>query len=322
MSLTVGVDVGGTKIAAGLVTGDGRIVERRRRATPAHDGDATALAVVELVEELRATTTRPVTGVGIGVPGFVNAARDDVLLAPNMAWPVKPIGDVVAAATGLPTVLENDGNAAAWGEHRYGAGQGSADMLLVCVGTGIGGGLVLGGRLHRGGGMAGEVGHLALVPGGEPCGCGLRGCWEAYASGTAMTRAARAAVTARAPGSERLSSLTGGDPARVTGGLVTEAALAGDPFSRDLLHRLGTRVGQGLASLVAVLDPTLVVIGGGVVEAGDLLLGPVAASLHRNTTGAGVRAMPRLAAAGLGNDAGLVGAAALAADARVAVPCG
>lgn len=313
MSAAIGVDVGGTKIAAGVVDG-GRVVAKVRRDTPASTGDATAVAILEVVEELRAG--HDVAAVGIGVPGLVDAARDDVLLVPNLVWPREPLAGLVAATTGLPTVLENDGNAAAWAEHRYGAAAGFDDVLLVTVGTGIGGGLVLAGRLHRGSnGTAAEVGHLRVVPGGLPCGCGIRGCWEAYGSGGAMTRRARSAVAAGDADGSLLAAMA--RDRDLDGPLVTAAALAGDDLAVRLLAGTGAWLGQGLASLVAVLDPAVVVVGGGLSDAGDLVLGPLREALATHLTGASARPAPPVVPAALGNDAGVVGAADLAALAAV-----
>lgn len=319
MTLAVGVDIGGTKVAAGVVdTGTGTIVDRLRRPTPAHDGEAMATAVIEVVLEL--ASRHRVTAVGLGVPGFVNRTRDEILTAPNLALPARPLAALVREATGLPTSLENDANAATWAEFRFGSAAAYDDILMITAGTGIGGGAVFDGRLHRGAaGTALEVGHLRVVPDGLPCGCGNRGCWESYGSGSAMTNRARALVASRVPGSEPLAALAGGSPAALTGGMVTEAALVGDPVARQLLAETGSWLGAGIASLVAVLDPAAIVVGGGLADAGALVFGPLCDSYGDLVSSRGASAAPPVLAAALGNDAGMVGVADLAAREALAL---
>lgn len=310
MNRAIGVDVGGTKIAAGVVDDRGRILTKVRRPTPSHDADAMVATVIDVVARLHAEYD--VAAVGIGVPGFVNAERDDVLVAPNLAWPNTSLTRAVSTATGLPAVLENDGNAAAWAEHRHGAGAG--DLLFVTVGTGIGGGMVLDGRLRRGAtGTASEIGHLRVVPDGLRCGCGNRGCWEAYASGSALTRRAREAVAAGQATGSLLKTMSGGDGAMIDGSMITAAALEGDRFSGELLAEVGSWLGEGIASLLAVLDPGTVVIGGGLSDAGELILTPLRTALREHLTGGSARPAPRVVRASMGNDAGIVGVADLAA---------
>lgn len=309
MTYAVGVDVGGTKIAAGVVDEQGVIVEKVRVPSPSSDAASLRAAIAGLVADLR--QRHDITAVGVGAAGFVKADRRGVYFAPHLDWGTEPVADLLQAVVGLPVVVENDGNAAAWAEHRFGAGRGVPDQLMLVLGTGVGGGLILDGRLYRGGhGVAAEVGHLGLVRGGRPCKCGRRGCLEQYASGSALTRDARAsAADGRAPA---LLAAAGGRPEAVTGVLVTEQATAGNPEALALFSELGDALGLGIASLVAVLDPTLVLIGGGVSHAGDVLLRPTQAALSREITGHGHRPEPALALAELGNDAGLIGAADLA----------
>ena len=190
MGLTVGIDVGGTKIAGGVVDEQGAILATARRESPATDTAAIERNIGDLVAELRGN--HEITGVGIGAAGFVDSSRSTVLFAPNLAWRDEPLRKDLEALIGLPVVVENDANAAAWGEFTFGAGEDVADTLLVTVGTGVGGGIVLNGQLHRGAfGVAAEIGHMRVVPDGILCGCGNRGCWEKYASGTALVREAR-----------------------------------------------------------------------------------------------------------------------------------
>ena len=273
MGLTIGVDVGGTKIAAGVVDEKGAILQRARRESPAEDKAAMEDTIAELVRELAAD--HDVEGVGVGAAGFVDVTRSIVLLAPNLAWRDEPLKAELERRTDLPVVIENDANAAAWGEFAFGAGADADDLLLVTVGTGVGGGIVLDGQLHRGTfGVAAEIGHLRVVPNGRPCPCGNRGCWEQYASGSALVHDARARAREDASASA-LVERAGGDADGITGPMITDAAKQGDPFAVAQLAELGRWLGEGIASLAAVLDPGVVVIGGGVSEAGDLLLDPI-----------------------------------------------
>ena len=191
MSLTIGVDVGGTKIAAGVVDEHGHVLATVRQSSPKQSGEQLMAAVVEIVAELR-TVSAGVTAVGLSAAGFVSADRRHVLFAPHLRWGDEPVADLLSARSGLPVVIENDANAAAWAEFRFGAGRGVDDQLMVAIGTGVGGGIVLDGEIYRGGhGVAAEIGHINFVPDGRPCPCGRRGCFEQYASGSALQREAR-----------------------------------------------------------------------------------------------------------------------------------
>jgi glucokinase len=219
----------------------------------------------------------------------------------------------VQALVSLPIVVENDANAAAWAEFCFGAGENVDDLVLVTVGTGIGGGIVLNGALHRGAfGVAAEVGHMRVVPNGHQCGCGARGCWEQYASGRALVREARALVEARSSVADALIDACGGDPDRVKGPMVTKLAHAGDPACVDLVGDVGRWLGEGLASVVAVLDPAVAVVGGGVSAAGDLLLQPMREAFDAHLSGWGYRPSLQIRSAEMGNTAGIVGAGDLA----------
>ena len=320
MTLSVGIDIGGTKIAGSAVTAEGVIRHTARRETPAQDVDAISAAVVEIVGDLTeaaAAEGARVATVGVACAGFIDATGSTVLFAPNLAWRDEPLRDRLELATGLPVVLENDANAAAWGEFRFGAAREVDDMLLVTVGTGVGGGVVAEHQVVRGAhGVAAEIGHLRVVPDGHRCGCGNRGCLEQYASGSALEREARELVRGGSPHAAALAARCGGDPERLEGHMVTEAAREGDPAAVELLEDLGRWLGEGLASLAAVLDPAVVVVGGGVAAAGDLLLQPARAAFGRHLTGRGHRPVAPLVPALLGNDAGVVGAADLAASRR------
>jgi len=307
--LGVGVDIGGTKIAAGLVGPDGTMLASVSEPTP--DADGIAELVAELVGRLRAQAEHPVAGIGVGAAGFVAADRSTVTFAPNIDWRDEPLGERIGRLVELPVVVENDANAAAWGEYRFGAGADSDDLLLVTIGTGVGGGVIQDGDLVRGGfGAAAEIGHLRLVRDGRLCGCGQHGCFEKYASGSALVAEARDRAASDDPAAAALVARAGGVEA-IKGPLVTDLAQEGDPFAVDLLRDLGAWIGEGCASLAAVLDPTVIVIGGGVGAAGDLVLGPVREAFEEHLPARFHRRVAEVRLATLGNDAGIVGAADL-----------
>jgi glucokinase len=307
------VDIGGTKVAAGVVTAAGEVVDSARAETPhrSQRPDVVEATICRVVREL--TERHDVAAVGIGAAGFIDATGSTVLFSPHLSWREEPLRDRVAARLGLPVVVENDANAAAWAEHRFGAGRGEEHLVCVTLGTGIGGAVVLSGTLLRGRyGLAGEFGHMQVVPDGHPCECGGRGCWEQYVSGHALLRAARALIVSGSPLAGPLLASAGGDPDALTGPLVTELARGGDPGAVRLLAEMGAWFGTGLANLAAAFDPGTFVIGGGVSDAGELLLGPARESFSRALTGRGYRPEARVVRAQLGPDAGLVGAADLA----------
>ena len=311
MTLTLGIDLGGTKLAGGLVDSEGTLLLTGRRPTPTRDASATVAALVDLVAEL--TSEHEVESIGIGAAGFIDSARSRVLFAPNLGWIDEPLKDQVERHTGVPVVVENDALAAAWGEYRFGAGRGEANQVMVTVGTGIGGGIVVDGRPLRGAfGAAAEIGHLQMVADGLMCGCGLSGCWEQYASGNALVRIARHLAGTRRADASVLLALGDGTPEGVQGAHVTAAAQAGDPVARAAFDELGGWLGRGLADLAAVLDPGRFVIGGGVSAAGDLLLAPTRESYLAHLTARAHRPLAEVVLASLGNAAGMVGAADLA----------
>src|SRR5918997_4708798 len=257
--LTVGVDVGGTKIAAGVVDADGK------------------------------------------------------LIASNLAWRDEDLGGQLSAVLGLPVVVENDANAVAWAESRFGAGRDHDDLVAITVGTGIGGGVVLGGRLVRGGyGVAAEIGHVTMVPYGRRCGCGLQGCWEQYGSGRALVTEAREIARHSPAFASGLLAAAGGDPEAITGEMVTANAQEGDVGALHCFDEIGRWIGLGLAQLAAVLDPSLFVLGGGVSAAGEILRERVENVFRANLTGRGHRPVAEVRLAGLGWESGMVGAADLA----------
>jgi glucokinase len=311
VDLTIGVDVGGTKIAAGVVDPAGVVIDDVRVSTPATTAEAVEAGIITAVAQL--SDKHPVTAVGVAIAGLVDERRARLRFAPNLPMEERPLREILGSATGLPVVVENDANAAAWGEYRFGGGRGSRDMILLTVGTGLGGGIVLDDRLLRGAfGIAGEVGHVRLVPQGLACGCGSRGCWEQYASGSALIREARALARTDPHRAARLLELTGGDAEAITGRMVTLAATRGDETARVLLAEVGRWLGEGIADLADILDPAAVVVGGGVSEAGDLLLEPAREAYAAQLTAGDHRPHLKIVAAELGNEAGLVGAADLA----------
>lgn len=317
VGMSIGVDIGGTKILAGIVNEAGEVVSTARRPTPRNDANDVLVLVAEVVNELVEGTDEQLVGVGLGVAGLVDAERSRVYFAPNLKWSQVPVRALLEAATGLPVVVENDGNVAAWGEYRFGAGRDSRDLTLVTVGTGIGGGIVIDGQLFRGShGVAGEIGHINAVPDGRPCGCGRNGCLEQYASGNALVREARALAAERRSEAGGLLALGDGTPEGVQGVHITEAARAGDPIAREAFAIVGTWLGRGLADLAAVLDPGVFVIGGGVSDAGDLLLASARQTLADKLIGQQNRPAPLVRVAELTNNAGLVGAADLARQPR------
>jgi glucokinase len=311
MSLTIGVDVGGTKIAAGVVDEKGSILEMVKRPTPAANASATIDVLSDAVNEL--LTVHDVEAVGIGAAGFVEESRSAVMFAPNLAWREEPVARKVEERISKPVIVENDANAAAWAETRLGAGRGHDHVILITIGTGIGAGVVLNGELYRGRfGMAGEPGHTRVVPHGRLCGCGNRGCWEQYASGSALVAEARE-FAQRSPGAAvRLLQLAGGNPEGITGPAVMTAAREGDAAALRCFENLGDWLGGGLANLAAILDPGCFVLGGGVSVAGDLFLDRVRSAFDDGLTGRLFRPHAPIVLAELGPDAGLIGAADLA----------
>lgn len=310
-ALTIGVDIGGTKVAAGVVNDAGAIIDTTRRDTPADDPMRTADVVADAVREL--AVMHDVAAIGLGAAGFVDAERSTVMFAPNLAWRDEPLRAAMEQRLGLPVVVENDANAAAWAEARFGAGRGEDYVIVLTVGTGIGGGIVVGGQLLRGRfGVAAEIGHLNIVPDGRRCGCGLHGCWEQYASGQALVQEAYEQAIASPARAEGLLRRAGGDPEGITGPIVTQAAQDGDVAALQCFDEIGRWLGRGMAQLAAILDPGVFVIGGGVSAAGDLLREPAMRSYRKHLTARGHRPTADVRMAEMGAQAGIVGAADLA----------
>jgi glucokinase len=311
MPEAIGVDLGGTKMLVGVVDSERRV---RYRSTAPSSGLSQDELLDALERELRsAIEARPdVVAAGLGIPCTIDRKRGVAIMAVNLELADVAVGELMAERLGLPVLVDNDANLAMLAEHRFGAARGARNAAMLTIGTGIGGGLIIDGRLHRGStGGAGELGHVVIEEDGPPCqgNCPNRGCVEALASGTAIAREALVAAE-RAPDSALGRALAGG--AELDGTLVTDAALEGDETAQGVLALAGRRIGVALSSLANALDPDVIVIGGGVIRAGELLVGPARSELA-------VRALApmngtRVAAAELGPDAGMLGAAAMAAN--------
>jgi ROK family protein (putative glucokinase) len=304
----IGIDIGGTKIAGALVDDLGAIVREERVPTPVAPQEIED-AVVTMIRSLGAGSDA--VAAGVAAAGFIDAAQSTVYYAPNIAWRNEPFRAKLEARVDVPVVVENDANAAGWAEFRYGAGRLVSDMVILTIGTGVGGAIVTEDRLFRGGfGAGAELGHLRVVPGGLPCGCGARGCIEQYGSGRALQRMANELADAGGVG-QALAEVRA-RKGKLTGEAISRLIQAGDAGALTALRQLGDWLGQACASLGAVLDPQLFVFGGGVAQAGDLLLEPIRAAYLENLPARGYHPEPEFAIAELVNAAGVVGAADLA----------
>jgi glucokinase len=311
--VAIGIDVGGTKLAGALVAGDGSVLDQVRHATPRSSAAELVDLIVAVAGDFGHRHALDRVPVGVGIAGLIDRSGT-VRFAPNLPLVDYPLGKELAARLGSPIVVDNDANAATWGEYRLGAGQAAQEsMVMLTIGTGVGGGLVLGGRLVRGAtGMAGELGHIAVLEGGPECPCGARGCLESLASGSALARFAREAMAAgRIPSGSPLAAHT---PAEITGKAVTVAAFAGDAEAASILAAAGRWIGVGIASLIAAFDPEVVVLGGGAMQAGTLLLEPARQSAQARLLGGGHRELVPIVTATLADDAGVVGSGLLALE--------
>ncbi|MGH2661801.1 MAG: ROK family glucokinase [Actinomycetota bacterium] len=305
----VGIDLGGTKVMGLRIDPDGAIQAREIRDTPPRDPDTILDAVLDVAETLAGGGMAG--AVGVGAAGMVDFEAGALAFSPNLPLREVSLRALVADRVAIPCVVDNDANAAAWGEYRFGAARGTRHALVVTVGTGIGGGIIEDGRLFRGAhGFAAEIGHVIVEPDGPPCGCGNRGCWEQVASGQAIGRLGQ--QLADADPTSLIATLAGGE--RVTGRHVSDAAAKGDGGAMAIFAEVGRRLGEGIAGLVNTLDPELVVVGGGVAEEGDLLLEPARRAFRDAVEAPDHRPDVQIVAALLGNDAGAIGAAALALD--------
>ena len=291
---SLGIDIGGTKIAGGIVSESGELLQRVEKSTPAANPEAIVATVVEIVSELSSADTQPT--VGVAVAAFLDPDRANVYFSPNITWKDFPLKNRLEAELDRPVIVENDANAAAWAEYRFGGARDSVSMIMLTMGTGVGGAVIDRGELLVGGfGTAGELGHIIVRPGGLECGCGNRGCLEQYASGTALMRDARDSL---------------GEP-NLTVEQLTKRLEAADADAMDVLRRVCDSMGLGIASLVAVTDPDTVVIGGGVARAGVVLGDMIREAFLSHYGASAKRPTAAIVVAELGNTAGIIGAADL-----------
>lgn len=309
---SVGIDIGGTKIAGALVDDAGNIIEELRVKSPIADPGDMVEAIASVIDQL--TSGQKVVGVGVAAAGFLSADREIMFHSPNIAaWRNEPLKSRIQDKTSYPVLLENDANAAGWAEFRFGAGKNVSSMIMLTIGTGVGGAVVTEGQLLKGGfGIGGELGHVVLTPGGRQCGCGLKGCIETYASGTALLKAAQNLAESTDSLGDGLRKLNS-DSGTLTGEQVYQAIMEDDPGALGLISELGENLGIAIGSLfVPVLDPELVVVGGGVSAVGERLLEPMRAGYSKSMPAKGYRPELSIVKAQFLNQAGLIGAADLA----------
>lgn len=308
----IGLDIGGTKVAGAIVGEDGTVHAELRRNTPdTSDANTMNDLLRDMVEHLRADAAGGgVCAIGVGAAGTVEWPVGRIRWAPNNSYRDWDLREHLERTTGLPTVVDNDGNVAGLAEARLGETR-YDDMVLLTVGTGVGAGIVLGGRIYRGPhGLGAEVGHMNVNPDGPRCGCGNHGCLEALASGTALTRMGRSAAAGDPHG--MIATLAADSGGEVDGRHVTSAAMAGDVTAQSLFQRLGRALGIGIASVNAIFEVEAVVIGGGLVDTGELLLGPARRAAREFAYAPTARPVPPVVPATFKGDAGKIGAGLLA----------
>lgn len=310
-SAAIGIDVGGTTVKGGIVDMSGEVLDRIEHPTEAQAATKTTIEVTEAVIARAQEMGYVPVAVGIGAAGFVDVRSGSVTFSPNLVYDDPELADAVAARVNLPVMVDNDANAAAWGERAVGAAKGANNMAFLILGTGFGSGFVSNGRPVRGfTGAAAEFGHTVVDPSGPPCGCGLRGCIEQYVSGEAIARMGREAA-AGDPDTSMISFAGSADA--ITGYDVARAAHEMDEAARDVLRKAGRMLGLALSNVVNIFDPEVIVLGGRVIEAGEPFLGPARDELARMLA-AQRRRPAKLLLSALGRNAGIVGAAALAID--------
>jgi glucokinase len=307
--LTVGIDIGGTNIRASVVDAAGEVLDTVQYPTP-HSAVALEAALDRAVRELADRHT--LDAVGLAVAGFISQDRTTVRFAPHLPWRDAPVAKRLTDRLGLPVLLEHDANAAMWAEYRFGAAAGGHNVVLVAIGTGIGAALLVDGTLYRGTyGVAPELGHLQIVPGGRDCGCGKRGCWERYCSGTALAETAIELLATETAPSALARELVA-DPGAVTGRRIADAAHDDDPLAVRVMADFARWLGLGLAFVGDIFDPDLVVIAGGVSSSAPLFLDEAREEYAAAVTGHGHRPLARIRTTQLGEAAGMIGAAELA----------
>jgi glucokinase len=310
---TIGVDMGGSKLLAGAVDTGLSVYHRAYRSLTGLDQSSLLDVTVDAVEEARESSAGDVEAVGFGIPSLIDQRTGRAVISVNLALADIAFADVMAERLGLPVLVDNDANAAMLAEHRAGAARGCTEAIMLTIGTGIGGGLILRGELYRGAvGAGAELGHTVIDLDGPPCqgGCPNRGCVEAMASGTALAREALR-VAREQPDSGLGRALAAGD--ELTGPLVTELAFDGDAAALEVLELIGTRLGVAIASFVNIFNPQVVVLGGGVIAAGELLLKPARATVAARALTPS-RDEVKIVGAHFGVEAGMIGAASLAFD--------
>lgn len=307
----IGIDVGGTKVLGGVVSPTGEILATARRDTPREGGKALTQTIADVATEL--SNEYSVDSIGVSAAGFISSDRQTILATPNIAgWNGVNLVNELTQIIGKRIVLENDANSAAWGEFKFGAGRGRSDLMMLTLGTGVGGGLILDGSVFRGAyGIGAELGHLRIVPDGHLCGCGIRGCLEQYASGSALMRHAREAINASPDLARNLLARGDGTIGGLKGHHITEAARDEDPVALAAFNTMAGYLGAGIASLCTVIDPSCIVLGGGVIDAGEIFLAPTRKAALSMIPFSGKHPYPEIVAAELGNNAGLVGVADL-----------
>jgi glucokinase len=311
----VGIDIGGTKIAGALVDQAGTIIKELRVPSPIDDSNQMVEAISSVIDQL--TVDEKVIGVGVAAAGFLSVDREIMYHSPNIAaWRNEPLKSRIESKTSFPVLLENDANAAGWAEFRFGAGKDVQSMIMLTIGTGVGGAIISEGRLLKGGfGIGGELGHMISVPEGRLCGCGLKGCLETYASGTALLLAARKLAASGDAKGSRLKELAATE-GELSGEMVYQAIMEDDAGAIELIVELGHYLGTAIGSVfVPVLDPEIAVIGGGVSAVGEKLMNPIRDSFEKSLPAKGYRPELKVVKASFLNQAGLIGAADLARQA-------
>lgn len=311
---SIGIDIGGTKILGAVVSEGGQVVRELRVASPASDPDAMVTEVAALIEQL--STEHDIAAIGVAAAGFMDKQRETILYAPNLNWRNEPLRERLVKRVGRDLIIENDANAAGWAEFRFGAAKNQNSMVMLTLGTGVGGAIVNDGQLMSGGfGIAAELGHITVVNDGELCGCGRRGCLEQYASGSALLREAKKLADSADPKGAVLAEIRE-QAGKLKGAQVQQAILSGDPGVLELVQVAARRLAQGMASIVAVLDPEVFVIGGGLSELGDVILDPIRSEFENQLPAKGFRPVAEISPAWFSNHAGVVGAADLAMQQR------
>jgi glucokinase len=309
--LTVGIDIGGTKVLGGVVDTDGNILGSFRKDTPKTGGQDLINVIIDVIKELQ--KSHEITGIGVSTAGIVSSDRKTVIAAGNIAnWNNVSLADALIKEFGLPAVVENDANAAIWAEYKFGNAKNLNPVMFFIIGTGMGGGLIIDGKLYRGAhGIGAEFGHMMVKLDGERCGCGAIGCIETYASGSALMRYAHEEISANPEAGKALLAFGDGTLHGFTGQALNKAAQNGNPLALTAFNKQADWVGSAIASYTLLLDPEAIIIGGGVIDAGDIFLKPAIAAAEKYMPFAGKHPLPKIIAAKFGNDAGLVGAADL-----------